>query len=122
VRAHLTSPSVLLESAQADVVITQLRMVAADRGWFIFACAVMSNHVHLVVGVNGDPDPANLLRDFKRSTSRALSRLAPEAPAHPWWTQSGSRRKLPGEPHVRAAVNYVMQQWHPLALYKDPDW
>ena len=33
----------------------------------------MADHVHLVVGVPGDPDPHAMLRDFKAYGSRALS-------------------------------------------------
>lgn len=81
------------------------------------AAAVMSNHVHVVVGVPGDPDPATLLRDFKRSSSAALNRTQ-AVPRRAWWTRSGSRRRLNAEPNVIAAMRYVRNQYRPLVTYQ----
>jgi REP element-mobilizing transposase RayT len=54
-------------------VLSQLRETAATRGWTLFAVGIMANHVHVIVGVDGDPAPADLLRDLKGWTSRALN-------------------------------------------------
>jgi REP element-mobilizing transposase RayT len=77
----------------------------------------MRNHVHLVVGVPGDPEPADLLRDFKSYGSRALSRRWGKPANGTWWTESGSKRKLPNEPAVGAAIRYVREQPHPLVIW-----
>jgi REP element-mobilizing transposase RayT len=79
----------------------------------------MANHVHLVVGVPGDPDPARLLQAFKAYASRALNRDA--GGERRWWTESGSRRILRGSDAVVAAVRYVMGQEYPLVLWSASD-
>ena len=67
----LAGDPVRLTRAQAEVVRRQFEETARYRGWQLLAGAIMANHVHLVVGVPGDPDPSALLRDFKSYASRA---------------------------------------------------
>jgi hypothetical protein len=77
----------------------------------------MANHVHIVLGVPGDPDPEDLLRDFKAYGSRALNKRWPRPESDTWWTESGSKRKLPNETAVLAAIRYVIEQEHPLLVW-----
>ena len=58
-------PTSRLTREQAAAVCKQIQATAAIRQWKLFAIAVMANHVHLVVGGPGDPEPNTLLRDFK---------------------------------------------------------
>jgi hypothetical protein len=77
----------------------------------------MANHVDIVIGVLSDPEPDTLLRDFKSYASRRLNDLAGRPPSGTWWTESGSRRKLPDEAAVHAAVAYVETQPVPLLVW-----
>lgn len=115
-RKQLKAAPVSLAKDQAICVERQFRETAAYRGWKLFAVAVMHNHVHIVVGVNGDPEPSNLLRDFKSYASRALNREWATPESGTWWTQSGSKRKLPDESAVAAAIKYVKNQKNPLIV------
>jgi hypothetical protein len=54
----------------------------------------MNNHFHIVAGVLGDPDPHDLMRDFKSYASRRLNRNWAKPESGTWWTESGSVRKL----------------------------
>jgi hypothetical protein len=69
------------------------------------------------VGVRGDPDPAKLVHDFKSYATRALKSHGHQPAGARWWTESGSRRKLPDERAVRAAVEYVLRQYLPLVIW-----
>src|SRR2546422_11604996 len=53
----LKAEPVRLSRVDADVLLNQLHETAAFRHWKLFACAIMANHVHVVIGVPGDPDP-----------------------------------------------------------------
>jgi REP element-mobilizing transposase RayT len=116
-RDNLVGDPVWLTAEQAVIVVEQFLQTAAFRGWLLLAIAVMSNHVHLVVGVTGDPDPAKLLHDFKSYATRALKAHGQKPSGGRWWTESGSRRKLSGEQAVQAAIEYVLHQHRPLVVW-----
>ncbi len=116
----MSGPPILLVPDQAEALMTQFRETAAYRGWHLDAAAIMANHIHLVVTVDGDPDPEYLLRDFKSYGSRALNTRWGKPVNGTWWTKSGSKRKLPDEASRRAAVAYVKNQAHALVVWS-PD-
>ncbi len=116
-RELLKCPPILLSQEQAVLVLDQFRETAAFRGWVLLAVAVMANHFHLVVAAEEDVHSTVLLRDFKSYASRALNRKWPKPASGTWWTESGSRRLLPDERAVEAAIEYVRQQQFPLVLW-----
>jgi REP element-mobilizing transposase RayT len=116
-RVALKSPPICLTREQAQSVLEQFQQTAAHRNWKLCAAAVMANHAHIVVGVPGDPDPEDLLRDFKAYASRTLNGRWSRPTSETWWTESGSKRKLPDENAVLSAIRYVEQQHAPLALW-----
>ena len=116
--AIMSEDAVLLNLAQADAVANQLRQTARYRRWQLLGLAVLPNHVHVVVGVPGDPDPERLLADFKAWCTRRLNN-GWQHRRH-WWEQSGSRRKKNTPDAIRAAVEYVRDQPNPLVVWLDP--
>jgi REP element-mobilizing transposase RayT len=101
---HLTCPPIYLTLDQAVALLPQFQQTASYRNWILLAVAIMANHAHVVVGVPGDPNPGDLLRDFKSYASRVLNRRWGTPPSDTWWTESGSMQKLPDEPALRAGV------------------
>ncbi|MBX9626554.1 MAG: transposase [Gemmataceae bacterium] len=120
-RNNLKGEPIWLTRDHADLLVPQFRETAGYRGWALFAAAVMANHVHLVVGVPGDPDPSDLLGDFKAYGSRPLNRRWGKPPPGTWWAEGGSKRKLPDEVAVFGGIRYVRDQEHPLAAWLDAD-
>ena len=100
------------------IVQVQFEETARHRGYSIVVGAVMNNHVHLVVGVTGDPDPSDLLRDFKSYASRALNRRFGKPESGTWWTEQGSKRKVNDARHFEAVIVYVSGQENPLAIWQ----
>jgi REP element-mobilizing transposase RayT len=118
-RKSLKSPPIYLTREQAGLLLAQFRETATYRGWRLLAVAIMANHVHIVVGVPGDPDPETLLRDFKSYGSRTLNRHCGTPASGTWWTTSGSKRKLPHDEAVRSANDYVVRrQSNPLLVWE----
>jgi REP element-mobilizing transposase RayT len=118
--ALLKGPPIWFSRLHAETVLNQLLTTAAHRHWIALAIAVMSGHVHVVVQVPGDPDPDDLLRDFKSYASRALNKSFERPASETWWTESGSRRKLATPSDVVAGVRYVQNQEKPLVLWIRP--
>jgi REP element-mobilizing transposase RayT len=118
--AKLVSDAVRLNVAHARSVLEQFHETVGYRGWVLEAVAIMANHIHMVVGVDGDPEPGDVLGDFKSYASRRLNREFGTRPR--WWTEDGSERKLADEAAVRAAVEYVRKQEYPLLVWVAEYW
>jgi REP element-mobilizing transposase RayT len=103
--------------AQAEALLAQFKETAQHRGWELRAVAIMANHVHIVVGVKGDPDPTKVLGDFKAYGSRKLNQGWGNPPSGTWWTYGGSKRKVKDEAHLRNVIEYVRNQKDPLLIW-----
>jgi REP element-mobilizing transposase RayT len=113
----LKGPPIMLSVDQAKALLEQFKETATHRRWLLLAVAIMTNHFHIVVGVEGDPDPSRILGDFKSYGSRKLNRGWGRPESDTWWTESGSKRKLESEANVLAAVRYVEEQEYPLVIW-----
>ena len=118
-RGLLKSPPVLLTLAQAVRLLAQFHETAGHRGWGIDAVAILANHVHIVCGVPGDPDPSDVLGDWKSYGSRALNRDFGRLPGG-WWAGGGSKRPLKTARSRWAAIRYVRDQADPLVVWLSP--
>ena len=116
-RERMMGNPIWIQAVHAEELAEQFRETARFRQYAISAGAIMANHVHLVVGVPGDPQPDTLLRDFKSYGSRCLNKLAGKPESGTWWTAGGSRRKLRDEDAVRSVVEYVRNQQKPLVVW-----
>lgn len=119
---RLKGPPIALTLQQAQALLEQFQETAAYRRWLLLAVAIMANHFHMVVGVDGDPDPGRVLGDFKSYGSRKLSRGWGRPQSDTWWTEAGSKRKLKTEANVLAAVRYVEEQEFPLVIWLNEDY
>jgi REP element-mobilizing transposase RayT len=108
---------VLLTIEQARMVIEQFESTANYRNWTLHAASVMANHFHLVVTAEDDVLTDQLLKDFKSYASRILNKKFNTPKSGTWWTQSGSRRRLPDDRAITASVKYVNHQHGCLALF-----
>ena len=120
-REKLRGPPIRFHRLQADRLIEQFLETSAHRNWLVIAASVMTTHVHIVVTVPGDPAPKTLLQSFKSYGSRVLNERWGQPASGTWWTESGSKRKLPNENSVRAATRYVYHQPGYLARYIHPE-
>ncbi len=116
-RVELKVPPIVLTFEQAEATFRQFYETATIRGWKLFAVGIMAKHVHLVVGVMGDPDPNKVLGGFKSYASRALNRKWGKPESDTWWTERGSTRKLRDEAALLAAIEYVRNQQNPLLIW-----
>ena len=121
----LKCPPVRLVSEQAPVLLAQFQETAQYRGWLLVSVAIMANHVHILTGVTGDPDPEKLQQSYKSYGSRALNRRWTTPASKTWWTESGSTRKLADEAPISATNEYIRNQEFPLLIWMNPiviDW
>ena len=112
---HQAGRTVRLGPAAAAVCVAAFREVITRYGFTILAGAVMATHVHLVVD-SPHAEGAKLLNLFKGVSSRRLSERFGPQESGSWWTRRGSRRLLPKERAVEAAILYVLNQPSALAM------
>ena len=119
-RKRLKCDPIYLTLEHAEKLLPQFQETAEIRKWLLVGTAIMANHIHVVVGVPDDPDPEDLLRDLKAYGSRKLNRKFGKPKSETWWTQSGSKRKLPDRVAIRNAVQYLRDQEFPLVIWINP--
>src|SRR5690606_23931313 len=74
-RRRLKSPPVRLNRDQAAALREQFLETTTHRGWVLLAAAIMTTHLHLLVGASGDPEPNKIRDDLKSYGTRCLNRL-----------------------------------------------
>ncbi len=77
-----------LEQHSQDVVLDALREVCAHRGWSMLAAHVRTNHVHVVV--EAEVQPEKVMNDFKAYASRLLNRREGEGHKRKRWSRHGA--------------------------------
>ena len=117
VRSQLKGDPVRFDADHAVQLLEQFQETAMHGKWRLFAVGIMANHIHIVIGVPGDPAPKTLLQSLKGYGSRRLNRLYGKRESGTWWTESGSKRKLPDDRAVLSAIQYVVDQEHPLLIW-----
>ncbi len=75
------------------------------RGWTLHAVNVRSNHVHVVVTADRDPD--EVMTQFKASCTRRLKESDPERER--WWTKGGSTKWINDNAYLQNAIRYVAE-------------
>jgi REP element-mobilizing transposase RayT len=114
---RMAHPPYILSATARVVARDAIVKLCSERGWFLSALHVRTNHVHAVVSAEREPE--RLMSDLKARASRELSRLRIDAHGRRW-TRHGSTRYLFDEASVAAAVAYTLdEQGERMAVY-DP--
>ncbi len=100
-----------------DMLLESLRHCQENKGLVLSAWCIMSNHLHMIVGRNGDNKIEDIIRDFKKYTSVHLCRVIENNP-------SESRKKWMLEIFKNEAINSSKHQkycfwqdsYHPIEL------
>jgi REP element-mobilizing transposase RayT len=108
--AQLKGPPILLTRDHAEVLLSQLIETSEHRGWPISAVAIMPDHGHWIAAIPYELKAAKALADFKAYGSRALNRRFGPPVSDRWWTEKGSKRLLPDENALAAAMRYVLER------------
>ncbi len=62
-----------------DILVESLKYCMANKGLEVYAWVIMSNHVHLIIGI-GDKPMQDILRDLKRHTSKTILKAIEDNP------------------------------------------
>ena len=56
------------------IIIESLKYCQTEKGLLIYAWVIMTNHMHMIVGSGGENKVSDILRDFKKFTSKEIIR------------------------------------------------
>ena len=103
---QLQHAPIKLDSRQRPVVEQAVREVCTNRGYWLRAINVRTNHVHTVVSAAIKPEP--ILQAFQAYATRKLRRAGLLPDDVKPWTRHGSTPYLWKERHVERAIDYVV--------------
>jgi len=105
----MTEPPCALTEPQRKLVEKTITDHCRIRGWHLHALNCRTNHVHVVVTAQRDPED---VRDqFKAWCTRKLKecqRAGNEPVRENWWTERGSQRYIGDEESLEAVIRYVL--------------
>ncbi len=62
----------LIRPAYKDIIISSLKHCIDHKGLVVHAYVIMSSHIHMIVSTRNGESLPNIMRDFKRHTSKEL--------------------------------------------------
>jgi REP element-mobilizing transposase RayT len=113
---QMTQEAYLLDEPRRQIVRDAIVEECRFRGWILHALHVRSNHVHLVV--TSEREPEFVMRTCKANASKRLSQAGFENAERKRWTVHGSTRYLWNEDAVSDKVHYTLHgQGNVMASY-----
>jgi REP element-mobilizing transposase RayT len=112
----MSQPPYALDSARRKIVRDTIAGLCREKQWQLLAMHVRTNHVHLVVSADRDPD--RLMSDMKARASRKLTQAGFETSSRKRWTRHGSTVHLFDEASVAEKIDYTLhRQGTPMAFF-----
>jgi REP element-mobilizing transposase RayT len=103
------------ESARAEIAAAFAGVIEAER-YTCYACAVMPDHVHLLIRKHRHL-AEDMIAVLKKTSRAALRAHRPRPPDHPIWTEGGGWKAFLDHPdEVRRTVSYIRRNPLPIGL------
>ena len=116
-RELMTQPAYVLSAEKRTVVRDSIVDICVEKGWHLLALHVRTNHIHLVIHAERDPD--RLMSDLKARASRDLTRAGYDHPNRRRWARHGSTRHLFQLDQVQEKITYTLDEQGPrMAVYE----
>jgi REP element-mobilizing transposase RayT len=113
-RERMVESAAVLTDQQRTLVEQTIRDHCRIRGWLLHAVNARSNHVHVVVTADCDPD--EVMNQLKAWCSRKLSDAAglvrtvgKKAGRRHWFTEGGDKKRIDNEEYLENAISYVAE-------------
>jgi REP element-mobilizing transposase RayT len=107
-RRAMVEPPYVLDAPRRTVVCDAIVALAHNKGWYLWAVHVRSNHVHVVISAERDPE--RLMSDLKARASGDLTRAGFEYADRRRWTRHGSTKHLFAEDVLAEKIHYTLDE------------
>lgn len=102
-----------------EILLDSIRHCQKEKGFILHSWCLRSNHVHLVISVK-EHNPSDILRDFKKYTSKQIIKAITEHPAESRKEWMLHLFKKAGETNSRnASYQFWRQDSQPKELYNE---
>jgi len=96
-----------------DIIVDSLQYCQKEKGLEIFAWVIMSNHIHLIIRTKEGYSLLDILRDFKKFTSKQIIKAIEENP------QESRKEWLIREFKINEGHQFWMDGSHPIELWSN---
>jgi REP element-mobilizing transposase RayT len=107
---------VFTRSTYSEIVVDSLKFCIEQKGLNLHAWVIMPNHIHLVISRNGKYSLSDIMRDFKKFTSRKIIEQinSPEESRKGWllWLFRSAGEQNPNNENYQ----FWQQENHPIYL------
>ncbi len=107
----------LSREAYKDIIIDSLKYCQENKGLIVHAWVIMSNHLHLIVSATDGKQLPDIVRDFKKFTSRSLINAIDQNPqeSRKEWLMN-MFRFAGGNNNANEGHQFWQQDYHPIEL------
>lgn len=95
-----------LDDTKRQQVVSGIGEVVSNRNYTVYACAVLSNHMHMVIRIHRD-DALTMWHQIEDTTRLRLREDASVADDHPVWASRPFKKFLTTPEAVRRCIEYV---------------
>ena len=99
-----------------EIIIASIKFCQIEKGLLVYAWVIMSNHLHMIISCNGENKLSNIIRDFKKFTSRkiVLAIEKNQVESRKRWLVHLLRRGAAG---VKSEIAFWRDDNHPEEIY-----
>ncbi len=116
--ARMKNDKYVLNKTKRSIVLHEIIKTCQHFDWVLLAAHVRSNHVHVIL--RSDLDPEKIMTKLKGYISRKLNLAFTDEANIKKWTRHGSTKRLWSAIVADAAIDYVLfQQGNPMACYEN---
>jgi REP element-mobilizing transposase RayT len=105
-RDALKHPLLTFEDADAQVIADSFARVIADQRYTCYACAIMPEHVHVLIRKHRH-HAEDMLENLQTESREALIEAGRRAATHPIWGGKGSKRFLYTADDFARVIEYI---------------
>jgi REP element-mobilizing transposase RayT len=106
VEQRLRHPVLWYEQSDRETIGAAVGSIVLSKGYTVWACAVLRDHVHLCVRVHRD-NYRKMWEVLTEVTREALRRVRPELAVHPIWSERPYSVYLYTPDDIRRTIDYV---------------
>lgn len=107
-RPLLDHPRLLLDDEDIALVASSLGQTIRQRGYVCYGCAIMADHLHLLIRRHRDKAEQSLFF-LQEESKQALTRAGRRPPDHPVWGGPGWKVFLSSREEIEGRVRYIRE-------------